>query len=293
MLALDLIGPSSHTYPSSDGSDHDTSSIQEAAAAGLQDIRHLISSLSSKPPNQNSDYSQITNSTISKFKNLISILNRTGHARFRRGPTLQSPVKPKPQHLTLDLSISSGNNNNNNNNNNNSSSFDLSSVTGDGSVSNGMRGGPAPVQIGLPPVPVSSPVPVSGAKRKTWCHEHAHSENALKANAGRCHCTKRRKSKVKKTVRVPAVSSKNADIPPDDFSWRKYGQKPIKGSPYPRSYYKCSTRRGCPARKHVERDPQDPSMLIVTYEGDHLHNMAPEQQLSLPPPAFARSESMI
>jgi hypothetical protein len=186
MLSLDLIGPSSRPYPSSDGPDHDTSSIQEAAAAGLHDMHHLISSLSSKPPNQNSDYTQITNSTISKFKHLISVLNRTGHARFRRGPTLQTPIKPKPQSLSLDLSISSRNNTNN------SSSFDLSSVTGDGSVSNGKRAGPTAVQIGLPPVPVSSPVPVSGVKRKPWCHEHAHSENALKANAGRCHCTKRR-----------------------------------------------------------------------------------------------------
>ena len=80
-----------------------------------------------------------------------------------------------------------------------------------------------------------------------------------------------RKNRVKTTLRVPAVSAKIADIPADEYSWRKYGQKPIKGSPYPRGYYKCSTVRGCPARKHVERDPHDPAMLIVTYEGDHRH----------------------
>lgn len=90
-------------------------------------------------------------------------------------------------------------------------------------------------------------------------------------SSGKCHCPKRRKSRNKRIVRVPAISAKMADIPPDDFSWRKYGQKPIKGSPHPRGYYKCSSVRGCPARKHVERDVEDPNMLIVTYEGDHSH----------------------
>ena len=50
-------------------------------------------------------------------------------------------------------------------------------------------------------------------------------------------------------------------------------------------YYKCSTVRGCPARKHVERDPADPSMLIVTYEGEHRHSPASGQDP--PPPSLA------
>ncbi|XP_068649977.1 probable WRKY transcription factor 74 [Aristolochia californica] len=90
--------------------------------------------------------------------------------------------------------------------------------------------------------------------------------------SGRCHCSKKRRLRVKRSIKVPAISSKLADIPPDEYSWRKYGQKPIKGSPHPRGYYKCSSMRGCPARKHVERCLEDPTMLIVTYEGEHNHS---------------------
>ncbi|TVU49287.1 EcWRKY-35 [Eragrostis curvula] len=95
--------------------------------------------------------------------------------------------------------------------------------------------------------------------------------------AGRCHCSKRRRMRNKRSIKVPAISNKIADIPPDEYSWRKYGQKPIKGSPHPRGYYKCSSVRGCPARKHVERCVDDPAMLIVTYEGEHNHTRVPAQ----------------
>lgn len=57
----------------------------------------------------------------------------------------------------------------------------------------------------------------------------------------------------------------------DLWAWRKYGQKPIKGSPYPRNYYRCSSSKGCMARKQVERSNTETDMFIVTYTGDHSH----------------------
>ncbi|KAJ4701707.1 putative WRKY transcription factor [Melia azedarach] len=116
--------------------------------------------------------------------------------------------------------------------------------------------------------------PLSSSLLKRKCNSMDDAALKCGSSSGRCHCSKKRKSRVKRVVRVPAISSKMADIPPDDYSWRKYGQKPIKGSPHPRGYYKCSSVRGCPARKHVERALDDPMMLIVTYEGDHNHAFA-------------------
>nr|XP_043635398.1 probable WRKY transcription factor 65 [Erigeron canadensis] len=66
---------------------------------------------------------------------------------------------------------------------------------------------------------------------------------------------------------------KKSDLNPscDCWSWRKYGQKPIKGSPYPRGYYKCSTSKSCSAKKQVEICRTDSSMLIITYTSTHNH----------------------
>ncbi|XVF13061.1 hypothetical protein REPUB_Repub08aG0175200 [Reevesia pubescens] len=64
---------------------------------------------------------------------------------------------------------------------------------------------------------------------------------------------------------------KAGDLPSDIWAWRKYGQKPIKGSPYPRSYYRCSSSKGCLARKQVDRSCSDPRIFIITYTGEHSH----------------------
>ena len=38
-----------------------------------------------------------------------------------------------------------------------------------------------------------------------------------------------------------------------------------------RGYYRCSSSKGCPARKQVERSRVDPTMLVVTYSCEHNH----------------------
>ncbi|CAJ1935927.1 unnamed protein product [Sphenostylis stenocarpa] len=87
---------------------------------------------------------------------------------------------------------------------------------------------------------------------------------------------KRRKSQAKKSICVPAPAAPNSRqsgevVPSDLWAWRKYGQKPIKGSPYPRGYYRCSSSKGCPARKQVERSRTDPNLLVITYTSEHNH----------------------
>ncbi|XP_011076091.1 probable WRKY transcription factor 27 isoform X2 [Sesamum indicum] len=78
---------------------------------------------------------------------------------------------------------------------------------------------------------------------------------------------RRRKNQQMKMVRQMTQEELSAD----SWAWRKYGQKPIKGSPYPRNYYRCSTSKGCAARKQVERSPNDPGIFVVSYTGEHTH----------------------
>ncbi|XP_051231112.1 probable WRKY transcription factor 14 isoform X2 [Lolium perenne] len=105
-------------------------------------------------------------------------------------------------------------------------------------------------------------------------------EDAIKISPPSAHAHQmiNRKNDVRKVVCIPAppAMSNRAGgggevIPSDLWAWRKYGQKPIKGSPYPRGYYRCSSSKGCMARKQVERSRSDPNMLVITYTAEHNH----------------------
>ncbi|KAK3194715.1 hypothetical protein Dsin_026025 [Dipteronia sinensis] len=100
------------------------------------------------------------------------------------------------------------------------------------------------------------------------------SSNSISANPQATR-SKRRKNQLKRVCQVPAEG-----LSSDVWAWRKYGQKPIKGSPYPRGYYRCSSSKGCLARKQVERNRSDPGMFIVTYTAEHNHP-APTHRNSL------------
>ncbi|KAM0051151.1 putative transcription factor WRKY family [Helianthus debilis subsp. tardiflorus] len=55
----------------------------------------------------------------------------------------------------------------------------------------------------------------------------------------------------------------------DGYNWRKYGQKQVKASENPRSYYKC-THENCSMRKKVETS-SDGDVTEIVYKGKHNH----------------------
>ncbi|XP_019195447.1 PREDICTED: probable WRKY transcription factor 4 [Ipomoea nil] len=57
----------------------------------------------------------------------------------------------------------------------------------------------------------------------------------------------------------------------DGYNWRKYGQKVVKGSDCPRSYYRC-THLKCPVKKKVERSVGG-HITEITYKGQHNHEL--------------------
>ncbi|XP_074321782.1 WRKY transcription factor 22-like [Silene latifolia] len=81
---------------------------------------------------------------------------------------------------------------------------------------------------------------------------------------------RRRRSKYKNTLVHQATEDR---ILSDKWNWRKYGEKIIKGSPFPRSYYRCSNSSGrCMARKQVEQSQSEEGKFVISYINDHNHD---------------------
>lgn len=206
-MAVDLLGYSNMK---------EQLALQEAASAGLKSMDNLIRFVSFQQQQNQTvqpDCREITDYTVSNFRKVISILNRTGHARFRRSPVQVSdsctalslspaaeetqpaakvPVTAPPSKaLTLDFTkrkvaksigceavpMASSTT---------SSSF-MSTITGEGSVSNGKQFS----SMNLPPrPPVSSGKPPIAGKR---CRDHDLSDefSGRTSSSGKCHCKKR------------------------------------------------------------------------------------------------------
>ncbi|XVF41239.1 hypothetical protein PTKIN_Ptkin01aG0264600 [Pterospermum kingtungense] len=106
---------------------------------------------------------------------------------------------------------------------------------------------------------------------------------------------RRKDDEEKYTMTVPAPQMGNTDLPPEDnYTWRKYGQKEILGSRYPRAYYRCTHQKmyNCPAKKQVQRLDNDFYTFEVTYIGQHTCHMSSTAP-SIPPPASSMQDQMM
>ncbi|XP_027352905.1 probable WRKY transcription factor 12 [Abrus precatorius] len=86
--------------------------------------------------------------------------------------------------------------------------------------------------------------------------------------------TEKSKVKIRRKLREPRFcfqTRSDVDVLDDGYKWRKYGQKVVKNSLHPRSYYRC-THSNCRVKKRVERLSEDCRMVITTYEGRHNHS---------------------
>ncbi|KAL1562834.1 WRKY transcription factor 71-like [Salvia divinorum] len=82
---------------------------------------------------------------------------------------------------------------------------------------------------------------------------------------------KKKGEKKEREARFAFVTKSEVDNLEDGYRWRKYGQKAVKNSPFPRSYYKCTSQK-CSVKKLIERSYEDSSMVITTYLGRHNHH---------------------
>uniref|UniRef100_A0A1J3G9D2 Putative WRKY transcription factor 54 n=1 Tax=Noccaea caerulescens TaxID=107243 RepID=A0A1J3G9D2_NOCCA len=89
------------------------------------------------------------------------------------------------------------------------------------------------------------------------------SKKRLGVGKGKRGCYTRKKRSHTWTVKARRIE--------DRYAWRKYGQKEILNTTFPRSYFRCTHKptQGCKATKQVQKQEQDPETFQITYIGYH------------------------
>ncbi|CAA0834868.1 Probable WRKY transcription factor 48 [Striga hermonthica] len=127
-------------------------------------------------------------------------------------------------------------------------------------------------------------------KKKNEVEDEEGDEGPCKEKTKKHLKPKKKNQKRQREPRFAFMTKSDIDNLDDGYRWRKYGQKAVKNSPFPRSYYRC-TSTSCGVKKRVERSSEDPSIVVTTYEGTHTHPcpVAPRGAFgfSLPEPRFS------
>lgn len=161
---------------------------------------------------------------------------------------------------------------------------------------------------GTPNSSISSPSTEAAAEEDSGRSEKDQQIKGFEDGAERSKKVTKPRKKGEKRQREPRfafMTKSDVDNLEDGYRWRKYGQKAVKNSPYPRSYYRCTSQK-CSVKKRVERSFEDPTIVITTYEGVHTHQspatlrgsatgmFAPSLLSAAPPsvPNFHRNLSM-
>ncbi|KAH6836459.1 WRKY DNA-binding protein 71 [Perilla frutescens var. hirtella] len=140
----------------------------------------------------------------------------------------------------------------------------------------------------LPTTPNSSDAGVEEDSYKTMGGDHQGKQGADDLEPKKLKEKKKVQKKARET-RFAFVTKSEIDNLEDGYRWRKYGQKAVKNSPFPRSYYKCTSQK-CGVKKLIERSYEDPSMVITTYLSKHNHHSPTTlrgRATALPPPQLA------
>nr|WCL15207.1 WRKY6772 [Atractylodes chinensis] len=101
-------------------------------------------------------------------------------------------------------------------------------------------------------------------------NNNTRSDDDQEKTANKLSKAKKKNPKKQREPRFAFMTKTEVDHLDDGYRWRKYGQKAVKNSPFPRSYYRC-TSASCGVKKRVERSSEDPSIVVTTYEGTHTH----------------------